>query len=350
MLVLHPYTPDEGLWLALDYLKDLAVITESRNGPVARFRQPVTTVWSEPINRIQWSPLRDANPLFSYLESIWMLAGQNDVATVAKLAAQMATYSDDGKTLWGAYGYRWRQHFECDQIALIIDELKANPTTRRCVLQMWDGYKDLEFATSGGKDAPCNSAIYFDPLDGVLNMTVSNRSNDIVWGAYGANIVHMSILHEYVASMVGMRVGTYYQMSNNLHLYLDLSPVMSRLARLDEFQNLVVTPCDVDLNLSLSKQEPLFDDLKSTFYDDQKFLSKSKLILESFLKGEPMQYWGQNLPKSLELATIFSNAFNIYKQQSAKDAVIYLNSTTSRTQFWIQNAVEWLKRRPSYEE
>ena len=32
-----------------------------------------------------------------------------------------------------------------------------------------------------------------------LCMTVCNRSNDMLWGAYGANVVHMSMLQEFVA-------------------------------------------------------------------------------------------------------------------------------------------------------
>jgi hypothetical protein len=45
------------------------------------------------------------------------------------------------------------------------------------------------------------------------------RSNDIVWGAYGANAVHFSMLQEYLAGMIGVGVGTMYQISNNFHAY-----------------------------------------------------------------------------------------------------------------------------------
>jgi hypothetical protein len=50
-------------------------------------------------------------------------------------------------------------------------------------------------------------------------MTVINRSNDLVWGALGANVVHFSFLQEYMAYAVGASVGRYYQISNNLHAY-----------------------------------------------------------------------------------------------------------------------------------
>ena len=82
---------------------------------------------------------------------------------------------------------------------------------------MWDATVDLG---RDGRDLPCNTQIYFTRGGiGALNMTVCCRSNDIIWGAYGANAVHMSVLQEYMARAIGCPIGTYYQMSNNYHAY-----------------------------------------------------------------------------------------------------------------------------------
>lgn len=53
-------------------------------------------------------------------------------------------------------------------------------------------------------------------------MTVLNRSNDMIWGAYGANAVHFSVLQEFIATAVGVPVGVYRQFSHNLHMYTEL--------------------------------------------------------------------------------------------------------------------------------
>ena len=58
------------------------------------------------------------------------------------------------------------------------------------------------------------------PVD-YLDMTVINRSNDLVWGMLGANVVHFSFLQEYMAENLGVGVGVYNQMSNNLHIYTE---------------------------------------------------------------------------------------------------------------------------------
>lgn len=190
----------------------------SRAGPVMEIPVPVVTTYLSPTERVLFSPERDANPFFHLFESLWMLAGRNDVQFLTTLNKRMADYSDDGVTQHGAYGFRWREWFEFDQLQYVIDLLRKDPSTRRAVLAMWSASDDL-MLVHGGKDVPCNTHVYFKVRDGKLMMTVCNRSNDMLWGAYGANGVHMSYLQEYVANKVGVGVGSYTQMSDSLHVY-----------------------------------------------------------------------------------------------------------------------------------
>lgn len=223
---------NQALCEGLYHLSYHGIEEPSRNGPVIVSACPVVTTYVAPQRRVLVSERRDANPFFHLFEALWMLAGRNDVAFPAKFASNLANYSDDKETLHGAYGYRWRNHFGYDQLPVIINELRANPKTRRAVLQMWDGGSqtsdfeeaDLFHAVNGGLDVPCNTAAYFDTIGDKLNMTVTCRSNDIVWGAYGANAVHFSILLEYVSAMTGIPMGVYRQFSNNFHVYTNLIP------------------------------------------------------------------------------------------------------------------------------
>lgn len=196
----------------------LAVRRKSRNGDVTMFCEPCTIQYQKPKERVVFWPERDANPFFHLFESLWMLAGRNDVAYVEQFSAQIGQYSDDGKTFHGAYGYRWRKHFGFDQLLHIAKALKDNPEDRRQVLSMWDANVDGLFRT--GKDFPCNlQAVFQRDHEGRLNMTVYNRSNDSVWGALGANCVHFSYLQEFLAVSIGCEVGQYWQVSANMHLY-----------------------------------------------------------------------------------------------------------------------------------
>lgn len=222
---------NDALPAGLQWLCDHGILEDSRNGAVLVSPTPVITEYQRPYERVLFSQLRDANPFFHLMESLWMLAGRNDVAFPAYYAANIASFSDDGVTVAGAYGQRWRSRFGYDQLRLIVDELKSNPQSRRCVLTMWDAYgsddgcdnthkSDSFLAMSGGKDVPCNTQAYFDTIGGRLNMTITCRSNDAVWGAYGANAVHFSFLHEYVANCAGLEQGVYRQFSNNFHAYI----------------------------------------------------------------------------------------------------------------------------------
>lgn len=230
MKVISARNVNDALLLGLQSLKDEGVDRDSRNGPVSVFPGPVTTHYHHPEERVIFFPERDANPYFHFMESLWMLAGRRDVAWVSQFSMNIANYTDDGINFHGAYGYRWRIHFEgsymqdgsmmvgsLDQLETIAGLLKNNPDDRRVVLQMWDAAADLGM---NGKDFPCNLIATFriNPY-GKLDMTVFNRSNDMIWGAYGANAVHFSVLQEVMASWIGVPMGGYWQISTNFHAY-----------------------------------------------------------------------------------------------------------------------------------
>lgn len=195
---------------------------ESRAGRVLEFNEPVIIRYADPQERIIFFRERDFPSIFVLMESIWMMAGRNDVKWLSKFNARMKDYSDDGETFHGAYGYRWRKAFDSDQLERIIQLLKNRPETRRAVIQMWHSEFDLHPDESEHKDIPCNMLVKFQKRQDSLDMSVFNRSNDLVWGATGANSVHFSVLHEYVAQSVGMPVGRYYQISDNLHVYEEI--------------------------------------------------------------------------------------------------------------------------------
>lgn len=199
----------------------------SRVGSCITAPYPVSTVYERPCERVLFWPERDGNPFFHFFESLHFLAGRSDVAFLKRFIRDYGRFSDDGKTLTGAYGYRWRRHFGFDQLDRLVALLRAHPDTRRGVLAMWDPQCDLREDESGA-DLPCNVSVMFGSSYGKrdepnrLNMTVINRSNDIIFGLYGANAVHMSMLQEYVAAKLGLVVGSMTTMSNNFHAYSDV--------------------------------------------------------------------------------------------------------------------------------
>jgi len=212
----------------MEYLLHEHIRRGSRAGDVMEAPGPVTTVYVRPYERVLFNDARDANPYFHLMEALWMLAGRRDVAFVQQFNSRIHQYSDDGSTFHGAYGHRWRNHFNVDQLQTAARTLLKDRDTRRVVVQMWD-FPDL---WREGKDVPCNTHIYFKPKpDMTLDMTVCCRSNDIIWGCYGANVVHMSMLHEWMAAASQMQVGLYRQVSDSYHAYVDVFDKMWPLMR-----------------------------------------------------------------------------------------------------------------------
>jgi len=295
----------------------------SRNGPVLMIDEPVMVTYERPLERVLFNTARDANPFLHLYEALWMLSGRNDVAPLVYYAKQFNEYSDDGKTLNGAYGYRWRnakiedgnREYDAtyvDQLDLLVEHLEANPTSRRAVLQMWNVEDDLlkvgSMYSPMSKDVCCNTAVYFSlreiingaddqydrdrgtrPPFYALDMTVTNRSNDMIWGMLGANVVHFSFLQEYMAARLGVEVGRYTQMTNNLHVYesnwkpnewLDSSAVS------DGYSCHTQSPgCIIDNKVPLVKDPAVFEKELPQFVERHKELGNISGCTEPFLKN-----------------------------------------------------------------
>lgn len=222
MHVIRTRNVHTALPLGLRYLDGNSVPMPSRNGDVFVARGPVTTVYVNPCERVLFWPERDANPFLHFFDAMWCLAGRNDVALLARFAARMASFSDDGTTLHGAYGYRLRNFYQMDQLDKAVDMLTVNPWDRRVVLQLWDANEDLG---RQGNDLPCNQQLMLRVAYGRANernrlhMMVTSRSHDIIWGLYGANAVQFSYIQEYLAGRLNLEVGTLTNVSWNYHAY-----------------------------------------------------------------------------------------------------------------------------------
>lgn len=228
---------DEAYGKLMNSWEDIFTLNEdSRNGPVHVCPDLLAITYQRPWERVVTDPIRDCNPFFHFIESIWMLAGRNTVSPLDYFNKNIANYSDDGITFNGAYGYRWRHAIKSnaedvpnkgyrqsfvdrmDQIQEIIGHLRSSINSRRAVLQMWNVEDDL-LKVDTSKDVCCNLSAVFQIHHDTLHMTVYNRSNDVIWGMLGANAVHFSYLQEHVASALGVQMGPYTQVSCNAHIY-----------------------------------------------------------------------------------------------------------------------------------
>lgn len=343
----------------------------SRNGDVLVVDSPVMSVYGRPTERVLMDPARDANPFFHLFESLWMLDGRDDAAFLNRFVKDFGDrFADDGH-LHGAYGFRWREAFGGDQLLGIVAMLKTDPTTRRAVLQMWSSDLDLG---AKFKDIPCNTHVYFrvrsedslliDPnaaMSGllettaaknrVLDVTVCCRSNDVIWGAYGANAVHFSMLQEYVAGAVGVAVGKMYQLSNNYHAYVDVLEkyLEKRRAMLmgAETYSFGVDPYLALNNPSVVEPRPIGANWDAWLTDLRSFMDWATDEDNAEPDQSPSQY--PENPWFHEVAEPMFVAHHFYRQGDLTHALEVISEHVQATD-WRKAASEWISRRIARKE
>lgn len=313
--------PDEIYYMGWFDLQKEGRVEDSRAGQVLVMPDPVTTVYLEPYRRVLFSPQRDANPFFHVAEIVWMMGGSNDGTWLDRFVHDFSSrYAEEDGKIHGAYGHRWRAHFEADQIKAVVRMFQKDPNTRRAVIAMWSPDDDLE---ADKRDLPCNTHIYFANRNGRLDMTVCCRSNDMIWGAYGANLVHMSALHELIATELGLQIGRYFQVSNNFHAYTNI------------------------FNKKIPDSDRLRQDYLNTEERPTPLVSPGGLGL--FLRECSYIVQGARIiPESrwlVETALPLFAAHGLFKEGNLRDALDFLRGRTTMSWDWQRAAIEWIERR-----
>lgn len=160
------------------------------------------------------------NVAFALAEVIWILAGDNSSAYPTYFNSHLPRYAGSGPVFHGAYGTRLCSHLGFDQLQQAAAALRANPSSRQIVLQIWDGRIDL--AQRDGRptapDVPCNIVSMLKVRDGKLDWTQIMRSNDAYRGL-PHNIVQFTSLQEIFSGWIGTEIGVYTHWSDSLHFY-----------------------------------------------------------------------------------------------------------------------------------
>lgn len=205
----------EAYYPLFQYIRLNGALTGSRLGEtreVLNFK----TVITRPQQRVTVSLKRKVNIFFHLAESLWVLTGRNDLEFIDLFNSRFKGYSDDGKTLHGAYGERLRGG-AVDQLFTVTRLLNNDPDLRRTVVSLWNPERDL---AKPYKDVPCNVQLLFRVRDNDLYLTIANRSNDLHWGVI-ANIFQFSFLGEVMALLLGKNYAVQTHHALSLHYYTD---------------------------------------------------------------------------------------------------------------------------------
>jgi thymidylate synthase len=317
MLILDTRNADDAYGKVCRVAMSKGVKQDSRNGPVVSVLGPTIVKFKNPRDRVLIDPVRDANPFFHLFESLWMLAGSNEVSFIQNFNKQIGAYSDDGETFNAAYGHRWRRYFGYDQIAKAIGMLRDNKYDRRVVITQWDPRADLG---SESLDIPCNQQIMPRVYENKLNFLTTNRSNDAVWGLCGANMVHLTVLMEVMAHAVGLPLGEWVHVTNNLHIY-------------ERHWDMARNVQPLQVHLVRPKSQPLL--AKEERYED--FITDC----EDFIAGQDDDFRTEFFDGTV---APMIQGYHKWKRDGDKAGAIY-DAQCIEADDWRRACVAWLRRR-----
>lgn len=152
---------------------------------------------------------RKLNYRFMAAEWLWMAAGDRNVDFLARVNPHIAQFSDDGKTLFGAYGPRM-----FDQWKHVEEDLKKDWASRRAVITIYTRpYQKT-------KDTPCSLSLQFlQRPRGTLNVVFNMRSQDL-WLGYPYDVASLGSLSRGLAIRLGLEPGRLFLNVASMHLYL----------------------------------------------------------------------------------------------------------------------------------
>jgi len=214
---------------------------EVRGNVCYELPEPYMFKITNPLAREVTIPEREWCRTLPYAESLWIASGRNDMKYITHYLPRMKEFSDDGIYMRGGYGPRLR-HYDAstkdyeisnhsilgqkgiDMFRYIVDCFHEDSNTRRAIISLGDNNKDC-FGEDGRlkstKDIPCTRELHFIKQANAnkLDLIVSMRSNDFIWGASAVNIFNYTFMQEYMSAILGMEVGNYYHIADNFHYY-----------------------------------------------------------------------------------------------------------------------------------
>lgn len=226
----HFFSLDEAFRGMLAKLLTEGERVRSRNGETLELTAQSITI-ERPLDRFLRTPGRNNNPFAAIAETMWIVAGRNDLGYLAPYLPRAPKYSDDGGGTWRAgYGPRLRDWQGIDQVAQVYSLLSASIDSRRAVISLFDPAID----NVESNDIPCNNWLHFLSREGRLDLHVVARSTDIWFGFSGINVFEWSVLLEMMARWLHLDVGQLTFFTSSLHLYAEEHENRARIINGDD--------------------------------------------------------------------------------------------------------------------
>ena len=165
-------------------------------------------------------------------ELLWFLKGSTNIDYLNEHEVSIwDEWADERGELGPVYGAQWRSWpkqdgSSIDQISEVINQITANPDSRRLIVSAWNVSQIDSMALP-----PCHAMFQFYVADGKLSCQLYQRSADIFLGV-PFNIASYALLVLMMAKVTGLKPGEFVHTLGDAHLYLNhLDQVDEQLKR-----------------------------------------------------------------------------------------------------------------------
>ncbi len=154
-------------------------------------------------------------------ELLWFLRGDTNVRWLQERGVGIWNeWADAEGELGPVYGKQWRSWAapdgrSIDQIARLIENLRANPNSRRHVVSAWNPAEVEDMALP-----PCHCLFQFFVAEGKLSCQLYQRSADVFLGV-PFNIASYALFTLMTAEVTGLKPGEFIHTLGDAHLYIN---------------------------------------------------------------------------------------------------------------------------------
>lgn len=152
-------------------------------------------------------------------ELLWFLRGESNTQYLRDNGVTIwDEWADDSGDLGPVYGVQWRSWptpdgGHIDQITQVIEQIRANPDSRRHLVSAWNVSELDKMALM-----PCHAFFQFYVADNKLSCQLYQRSADMFLGV-PFNIASYALLTLMVAQQTGLEPGEFIWTGGDCHIY-----------------------------------------------------------------------------------------------------------------------------------
>ena len=152
-------------------------------------------------------------------ELLWFLRGDTNIRWLNEHGVTIwDEWADEHGNLGRVYGAQWRdwrgsENRRIDQIASVVTQIRANPQSRRLIVNAWNAAEVDRMALP-----PCHVLFQFHVNGGELSCQLYQRSADLFLGV-PFNIASYALLTMMVAQVCDLRAGDFVHTFGDVHLY-----------------------------------------------------------------------------------------------------------------------------------